>query len=254
MFRTSSIAVIFGVLSSVSQADNILTDSFLQPYSLANHPSHWALSAKYGYKEGSGEIENDGFRLEIPRLTLQKNVNNQILFRASVPYNYLNSSELTRFAIGDPSFITSLQLNPNQTFTVGVTEPAANRPLEPDVVRFFAFVTRGFEFKVLKTALQVGTEIPDRYAQKGQDDILSFGAKIQLNEYPLEINLIRKQVVDGKWWDVTRPLSTPLNRTNITLAYQFNIPHQNQVQLKSYASLQYNTESQLLFGLEIAFK
>ena len=80
MFKALTIVATLLYLPSFLQADNILTDSFLQPHNLKSHPTQWSLGLKYGLKEGSGEIENDGFRLEIPRLTLQKNVDNQILF------------------------------------------------------------------------------------------------------------------------------------------------------------------------------
>jgi hypothetical protein len=241
------------VCSLQSYADNYLVDNLLQPVKLRYHPSKASLAFKLGLQEGSGEILNDGIRIEAPRLTLQKNAANELLFRASVPWVYLNNSEYNRFLIGDPTFLTTIAINEHQSFTVGVTEPAANRPVEPDVVRFLGFYTINYSTGPISITGQLGVEIPDRYAQKGQDDILSFGAAVTSHAFPISVTLVRKQVVDGAWWDITQPLESALNRTNITVDYTLPLINRYFSDITIISGIQFVEKTQYIFGMETSF-
>lgn len=234
-------------------ADNSLTDNKLQPHRLSEVPSTWSLSMRLGINEGSGEIRNSGYRVGTPRLTFKKNAGNELLFTGSVPYVYQNNAGDQTITIGDPSFITALQVTSNSTFSVGVTEPAANRSVEPDVVRFFAFYTIGLPNDAFTAILQAGTEIADRYAREGQDDILSFGAAIELTATPIRLDLIHKQVVDGQWWDITQPLDSPLNRTNVTASYEYSVNGDWVSVVNGYIGFQLADKEQLVMGIEVSF-
>lgn len=249
IFLTLSLAA----LSTSALADNQLTDTFLQPSKISSEATGWAFSTKLGINEGSSEIINDGYRLEIPRFTWQKNANDQILFKASVPYVYQNNDTKTTFTIGDPTFLTTIQASEQSTFTVGVTEPAANRYIEPDVVRFLGYYTHSLPTDFTLLTFQFGVEITDRFAQEGQDDLLSFGISSEFASPNIGLHLIHKQVVDGKWWDITQPLDTPLNRTNITASYTL-APIATKHQFKLYTGVQKADDWQYIFGVQVSSK
>lgn len=238
-----------------THADNPITDSFLQPYDLSAISSSWSGAVKYGFNEGSGEVTNEGYRIELPRLTYRLNANNQLLFTASVPWVYMNNNmDFNRYTIGDPSFFTGIKLTKSSTFTIGVTEPAANRPLEPDVVRFHAFYTLGIDWPLLTTAFQFGPEIPDRYFEEGQDDVLSFGLALKSNHSPISLDVIRKTIVTGRWYDFTKPAPSPLNRTNTTLSYRHDPASAAISSTLWYTTLQLTDHStQWLLGVEASF-
>ncbi len=247
-FRFSLFLIAAGIAANVS-ADNIYSDNLLQPVNFSEEINGWSVMLKAGLREGTGEITNDGYRMELPRVTYQKNFHDEIFFRASVPWVNLQSDDTKRYTLGDPSFFTSLKTSKNSSFTVGVTEPAANRPIEPDVVRFMAFYTVAYPLENLTLRGQLATEIPDRYAQEGQDDILSFGFGIDGSQW--SANIIRKQVVDGKWWDITKPLDNTLNRTNLTVKWDSSINTRWFNTLSVMGGLQYNNSSQWWLGLQL---
>ena len=232
----------------VSHADNLYSDNLLQPVDLAAEPNGWNLMTKFGAKEGSGELSNDGYRAEIPRLTYQHRYGDEILFRATIPYVYINNSELHKTNVGDPSFFTTLRIGKHSTATIGVTEPAANRPIEPDVVRFMAFYTSRYRLNKLAFSWQIGVEIPDRHAQEGQDDVLSAGLGLSSEQWTMTV--IRKQVVDGEWWDMTRPLDNPLNRTNITATWHLLSDRHWLAQTRLLGGIQLADDAQWWLGLQ----
>ncbi|TCS41916.1 hypothetical protein [Reinekea marinisedimentorum] len=235
-------------------ADNLLTDTFLQPSQVKTEKTGVKVIFKLGINEGSGEISNeDGYRVDLPRITLQKNVADEILFRASVPWVYLNSDndEDDRYTLGDPSFLTTVQIKEHNTFTVGVTEPAANRPLEPDVVRFYAFYTHGIPTRLGYITGQFGPEIPDVYGGEGQNDLLSAGLSLRLNNQPIDFTLIRKFEVTSKWWNFTKTTESELNRTNFTMGVTQDIQTKWFNQLKWFAGVQENDGMQYIFGLQL---
>ena len=255
LFRQASTIALFSLISSALQADNLLTDTFLQPSQVKNEASGGEVIFKLGINEGSGEIRNDdGYRIDLPRILLQKNVADEILFRASVPWVYLNTAndEDNRYTLGDPAFLTTVQIKDHNTFTVGVTEPAANRPLEPDVVRFYAFYTHGIETPFAYITGQFGPEIPDVYNGEGQNDLLNAGLSIKLNSLPLELSLIRKFEVSSEWWDFTKAVESDLNRTNLTLSaeHKMNLRYVNSLQW--FAGFQENDGMQYIYG--VSFK
>lgn len=249
-----SLLVAATLCSTPVQADNPLTDTFLQPHQLTHHETSWSLSTRAGHNEGSSEMANDGYRLEIPRLTLVKNAANALLFTASIPYLYQARGSETKSTLGDPSFTTTLQIRDQSTLSIGVTEPAANRPLEPDVVRFYAFYTVGLAWPQFTAVLQAGTEIADRYAQEGQDDILTFGVALLPQPMPLRIDLLYKQVVDGRWWDITRPIDSPINRRNATLSYAHTLKSGAIASLGGYVGLQQAQSRQAVAGITVNFR
>lgn len=201
--------------------DNPLTNHWLQPATIDDSSSSWSADIRLGINEGSGDVSLSGERWEIPRLTYQRSLHGTMRFVASIPYLKL-AGDYERWALGDPTFITNLQTGENTTVTIGVTEPAANRPVEPDVVRFFAFLTTQIQLNNMRVLAQVGPEIPDRYHEPGQDDVLSFGLALSHSSLPIEMHAIRKQVVGGVWYDFTKPIEHPLNRQSYTLIYRPN--------------------------------
>lgn len=233
-------------------ADNILTDTFLQPSQVSSEESGVSWAFKAGINEGSGEIRNDGYRLEAPRVTWQKNVADQILFKASVTWVYLDNDELSRYTLGDPSFLTTVQIWEHNSFTIGVTEPAANRPIEPDVVRFYAFYTHGIPTDFAYFTAQFGPEIPDVYDGEGQNDLLSVGLSARLNSLPnAELSFIRKFEVSSKWYDFTKSIESDLNRTNLTFSMNHSINRGWIENLEWYAGLQENDGFQYIFGIQL---
>jgi hypothetical protein len=232
----------------------MLTDTFLQPSQVKNEQTGAKITFKLGINEGSGEISNeDGYRIDLPRITLQKNVADEILFRASVPWVYLNSDndDDDRYTLGDPSFLTTVQIKEHNTFTVGVTEPAANRPLEPDVVRFYAFYTHGLPTSIGYITGQFGPEIPDVYDGEGQNDLLSAGLSLSLNDYPVDFTLIRKFEVTSKWWNFTKATESELNRTNFTMSMSHDMQLNWFDQLTWFAGIQENDGMQYIFGIQL---
>lgn len=231
-------------------ADNFYSDNQLQSVNLSQEADGWFISIKAGVREGSGEIVNDGTRFELPRFSLQKQYADSVLFRATIPYVYLNNDKTNRYTLGDPSFFTTLKTTENSSFTVGVTEPAANRPIEPDVVRFMAFYTGAIPLADFNIGWQLGTEIPDRYNDKGQDDLLSFGLELSLAQQ-WSASLIRKQVVDGRWWDITKPLDNALNRTNLTLEWHQPVNYHWLKEITLLGGAQFNQGNQWWLGLSV---
>lgn len=235
-------------------ADNQLTDTFLQPFNLKESPSSWSLGGRIGIREGSSQLTNEGVRLELPRLIIKKNIDEKALFTASIPYIWLmENGEESGYSIGDPSFLTTLAVSQNSTITVGVTEPAANRPYEPDVVRFFGFYTIGLSGENGFGALQVSVEIPDKYFEKGQDDILSFGLALGSTHMPIRLDVIHKQVVESKWWDITQPAESPINRTNITLSWTSELNGATISKITGYIGSQLNGNEPIILGVNVAF-
>lgn len=237
------LAFVFSI--ATASADNLFTDNFLQPVHLNKTIQGWSLALKAGKNEGSGEIQNKGYRMEAPRITYQTSVDDRLFFRATVPWVRATNNKLNTYTIGDPSFFTTLKTAKNTSITFAVTEPAANRPLEPDVVRFMAFFTNHYQSNTIGIAWQAGTEIADRYGSEGQDDILSFAGSITLGT--LTTTVLKKQVVDGHWWDITQPIDSPLNRLNITLSLQ----SKNADRFKIFGGVQMNEGRQWIVGLRL---
>lgn len=140
-----AITISFAILSSFSFADNLYTDTFLQPAILHNPGITQSLALRVGVDEGSSEMQAEGLRVDAPRYTIIYNANNQLSFKASIAYTYADNTLHKTYTLSDPSFFTTIQLPHSNTITIGVTEPAANRPLEPDVVRFHAFYTQSWQ-------------------------------------------------------------------------------------------------------------
>lgn len=252
--RISSSLLLLAFIATNALADNMLTDTFLQPSQVSSEPTNFILTTKLGINEGSGEISNkDGYRIDLPRVTLQKNVADEILFRASVPWVYLNTEDDAdnRYTLGDPSFLTTVQIQEHNTFTVGVTEPAANRPLEPDVVRFFAFYTHGIPTRIGYITAQFGPEIPDVYGGEGQNDLLSIGLSVKSNSLPIDLTFIRKFEVTSRWWNFTETTESDLNRTNLTFSMTHKLKPTMFDQVQWFTGFQENDGMQYVFGIQL---
>lgn len=208
----------------------------LAPFGLtlrADIPKHttFALGTEWAQGRYVGPIENDGRMLTLPRLqfNIPLGERGELIIGHDV-IRSIDSSTASETSGGDPYFFTKLRLfketevTPTTTFVYGVVEPAANPPLGPDTLAFYAFLLFSKQWNHWRGDLNLGTGIFEDHERTRQTDVVIMNAALWYAPEPLwqvGAEYHYQERVEGRWFDFTQGADSPLRRRSVAAMVEY---------------------------------
>lgn len=199
----------------------------------ADRPSYTSLAVGAEWAEGRniGNLPNEGRMLTAPRVqfNIPLGERGEIIIGHDV-IRSLDSAIESKTSGGDPYFFTKLGLfeettyTPTTTFIYGVVEPAANPPLGPDTLEFYAFLAFTKHWGDWRGDLNFGTGIFEDHDRSRQTDVVIMNVALWYEPAPLwyvGAEYMYQERVEGRWFDFTQGIDSPLRRRTLAATVDY---------------------------------
>ncbi|WLD59454.1 hypothetical protein NFC81_06655 [Salinispirillum sp. LH 10-3-1] len=231
MYNTLCKTLLAGLL--VLSPGLALANGIFQSTWRADRPAYtsFAVGAEWAEGRNIGNLPNDGRLLTMPRVqfNIPLGERGEIIIGHDV-IRALSSSTAEATSGGDPYFFTKLglfdetQYTPATTFIYGVVEPAANPPLGPDTLEFYAFLAFSKHWGDWRGDANFGTGIFEDHARSRQTDVVIMNLALWFQPAPLwhlGTEYLYQERVEGRWFDFTQGVDSPLRRRTLAATVDY---------------------------------